>query len=280
MPRNLLDNQDPTMLVSAPPLRSQITLSKGDTTTPKAKDSQDQWAVLAGLRSRRGFVMRTWSVLWLVAVGAIIMVAAAFVFPAKAKPTRIDCIGDSITWGYNTPGGYRSELADRLDAADFNVQFVGTVDTPGGWSDGHRGYAARDIAPQVRAWIAQSKPNIALLMAGTNDFRAGSQETPEQALGYERQAIDAIRTADPKASVYVATAPLMTNPKAKDPARIAAFNALLPGLIGSYGGNDVYFVDMRGALAPSDLQPDGLHPTAQGQAKIGDCWAAAILPKE
>ena len=36
-------------------------------------------------------------------------------------------LGDSLTDGYNIPGGYRIELVSRLDADDLDVDFVGSL---------------------------------------------------------------------------------------------------------------------------------------------------------
>ena len=48
-------------------------------------------------------------------------------FSALAQPSiRIMPLGDSITYGSNTPGGYRYPLYVALTNAGYNVDYVGT----------------------------------------------------------------------------------------------------------------------------------------------------------
>ncbi|NJR57516.1 MAG: hypothetical protein HC769_00835 [Cyanobacteria bacterium CRU_2_1] len=45
-------------------------------------------------------------------------------------------------------------------------------------------------------------------------------------------------------------------------------------------GKKVHYADVGGTIAVSDLSPDGLHPTAEGYAKLGDAWFEALLDRD
>ncbi|MGH3730764.1 MAG: GDSL-type esterase/lipase family protein, partial [Micromonosporaceae bacterium] len=99
-------------------------------------------------------------------------------------------LGDSLTWGYTvkngTPvvvDGYRKDLWTRLRKVGMNVNFVGSCPRP--WDEwkcngdgtmgdnnheGHSGFRIDQLSANVSRWMAVYKPQIVLLMAGTNDI--------------------------------------------------------------------------------------------------------------
>jgi len=54
------------------------------------------------------------------------MVVCALTAAATPPPVRILPLGDSITYGYPVPGGYRLPLYQLLTNAGYNVDFTGT----------------------------------------------------------------------------------------------------------------------------------------------------------
>ncbi len=106
--------------------------------------------------------------------------------PTDGTACKIMPFGDSITDGYNgdTPGGYRVELFRLAHAAGKNITFVGSgsngPNTVGGvaFPHNHEGHSGWTIAPAggrsgistlVSTVMPQYKPDIVLLMIGTND---------------------------------------------------------------------------------------------------------------
>ncbi len=68
---------------------------------------------------------------------------------ALAAPLKIMPLGDSITDGYNVPGGYRAELWRLLDVAGTHVNFVVSLQSgPSGLPDkDHEGHSGWCISP-------------------------------------------------------------------------------------------------------------------------------------
>ena len=98
----------------------------------------------------------------------------------SAGVIRIMPLGDSITYGANTAGGYRLPLYNLLTQANYGVDFVGS-ETGNGASDlpdwdheGHSGWwlSHNDggIYQNVGKWLAHVEtPDVVLVHIGTND---------------------------------------------------------------------------------------------------------------
>jgi len=210
-------------------------------------------------------------------------------------------LGDSITEGYRSSkgGGYRVELFHDALADKKSVTFVGSA-TPNGPAtvdgvafppdnEGHGGYRISQISSLIVASMMTNKPNIILLMIGTNDI--GLSTTPIGTSGAQNVAdqlgslIDKIIGQDPKVLLVVAQiVPCITD--AVD-ANIQAYNALIPAVVKARAdaGKHVLLVDMHAAfLAHSNWkttlinQADKQHPTDAGYVIMGDTWYPAIKP--
>ena len=81
----------------------------------------------------------------------------ALAFDASAK-LIVYPVGDSITWGTTAPGGYRSPLYQKLTAAGYDVDMVGSVKTLADRvlidageenHDGHSGWKILQIDQQI-----------------------------------------------------------------------------------------------------------------------------------
>ncbi len=122
------------------------------------------------------------------AQGAPEAARARSIGPARltVRRARIMPFGDSITDGYNgdTPGGYRVRAVPARARAGKNITFVGSgsngPNTVGGvaFPHNHEGHSGWTIAPAggrsgistlVSTVMPQYKPDIVLLMIGTND---------------------------------------------------------------------------------------------------------------
>src|SRR3954447_27072588 len=100
--------------------------------------------------------------------------------PTHAAAIRILPVGDSITFGYNVPGGYRAPLYQLLTNAGYAVAFLGTQTGNGAPSlpdsnhEGYSGYTIRNIDSILPSFFAaDNTPDIILLLLGTNDYRNG-----------------------------------------------------------------------------------------------------------
>ena len=89
--------------------------------------------------------------------------------PPASAAVRIMPLGDSITQGEHVEQGYRRGLWLKLNAAGFDVDFVGSLDTPhmgpgsGDYDqdhEGHWGWTADRILASISGWAAQADPHM------------------------------------------------------------------------------------------------------------------------
>jgi lysophospholipase L1-like esterase len=213
--------------------------------------------------------------------------------PSNGSPCAIMPLGDSITFADLAPGaGYRVELFHLSLTNNQLITFVGnqtngpaTVDGKPfpSQSEGHSGYVisggANGIQELVDASLAKNKPNIVLLMIGTNDV-AGNRDLPNapMRLGV---LLDKIIQDAPNALLVVAK----ITPTKTDAlnTRVMAYNSAIPALIQQRvaAGKHVAMVDMYAAITASatyknDWLRDELHPTLAGYQVMGQTWYGAI----
>src|SRR3954471_16172733 len=88
---------------------------------------------------------------------------------------RVMPLGDSITEGTQVPGGYRIGLWQRMAAAGYRVDLVGTqFNGPAALGDhdheGHPGWRIDQIDANITGWLGATTPHTVLLHIGTNDI--------------------------------------------------------------------------------------------------------------
>jgi lysophospholipase L1-like esterase len=204
--------------------------------------------------------------------------AAAQPAPARAESNggvRVMPLGDSITDGYNVPGGYRIKLWQQMAADHRTVDFVGSgANGPAALGDhdheGHSGWKIRDLDANIDGWLRTQAPRTVLLHIGTNDINGNDDVAGAPAR--LSALIDRIRTLAPVAEVFVATITPIADPAAEQRAR--TFNATVPGIVATKGSR-THLVDLHAALTTADLA-DGLHPNAGGYDKMAVAWYAAL----
>jgi lysophospholipase L1-like esterase len=201
--------------------------------------------------------------------------------PAAAESNggvRVMPLGDSITEGTQVPGGYRIGLWQRLAAARYSVDLVGSLSNgPASLGDhdheGHPGWRIDQIDGSITGWLRTTTPRTVLLHIGTNDilqnYNVGGAPQRLSTL------LDHITAAAPSADVFVATIIPLANSGQESAGR--TFNAALPGIVQSKvsAGKHVHLVDMHSALTTADLI-DGIHPTANGYDKMAARWYSAL----
>lgn len=207
--------------------------------------------------------------------------SAAIFNVATTSQSRVDVmpLGDSLTDGYNIPGGYRIELAPKFASAGPAVDFVGSLaNGPASLTDrdheGHSGWRIDQIAGSVVAWTSTFQPDIVLLMIGTNDVVQDYQlaTAPDRLSAL----IDQIVATVPTTRVIVASIPRIGG--SADQQRVQAYNAAIPGIVDTKiaEGKRVSFVDMYSVIGVSDLHTDYTHLNATGNRKLADAWYPAV----
>ncbi|KAJ6600730.1 SGNH hydrolase-type esterase domain-containing protein [Mycena sp. CBHHK59/15] len=171
---------------------------------------------------------------------------------------RLLPLGDSITYGFTTWN---------------TVDFIGSIESGtmvDNNNEGHIGAIIEQIAGfATNAAALPARPNVVLLMAGTNDVIDGLNATAPAAIS---SLMDAIFVACPDTALIVATLTPLTTGQ----AGVDAFNAVLTTMISARAaaGKHILLTSMAAILA-SDLI-DGIHPTDAGYVKMADAWFTVV----
>ena len=234
----------------------------------------------------------------------------------KGRALRIMSLGDSITRGSgNGYGNYRRPLQSLLTKGGYAYRFVGTnteqsqnyhgsdpEQTFSPYQPEHEGYggfridqiavdaAAKDDGgvtyPGLSDILAADKPDVVLLMLGTNDVKqgynpggsgyAGGSGLVADAAQRLNALIDRLYQSRADLRVVVATIPPMGDPTKN--AQVKAYNALVPQIVAAHKkqGQSILLADMDAALTPGDLSADSIHPTTLGYDKMARVWSQAL----
>lgn len=193
-------------------------------------------------------------------------------------------LGDSITaGGYNeggqwrVGGGYRLRLGARLRKKGAPFVFVGSLEDgpaemPDRRHEGHSGWRIAELTTQIDGWLASGRPDLILLMIGTNDlWKEDRLESAPQRL---EALVDRILAGAPNARIFVST--ILTSNNEVFNTRARAYNAAVLRI----RRPRVVVVDLGASsgitAAASDLG-DGVHPTPKGYRKLGDAWYGSIV---
>ncbi|KAL2074178.1 hypothetical protein VTL71DRAFT_7956 [Oculimacula yallundae] len=191
-------------------------------------------------------------------------------------PLRILPLGNSITFGFlSTDGnGFRKRLLDKITTTGTNAQYIGSV-RAGNMTDnrneGHPGAIITEIANFSRVSLVL-RPNLILLMAGTNDMNNNLLAGATDRLG---ALIDMLTTACPDAVILVAQLTPATNAAVE--ARVEQFNPSIPGLVAARerSGRKIAVVNMTRFVTTADLKDD-IHPNDAGYSKMSDAWFEGV----
>jgi len=243
---------------------------------------------------------------------------AAGALPSNAHqtaqaPLRVLPLGDSITAGIvaggrQGTGGYRPLLQRLLAQSARKAILVGSrddmsPDLADPWHDGFPGYVIRSTSPGApgelygglaKRIVAQTHPDIVLLIVGTNDFLRyeathGTYSVDEMVHSMDLLLRD-IYTAAPKTHVIVGA--IVDSPKVSecyverfDTGHSACDSGTHPSLhevVAWYSAHGYAIAYASGLMhaVPRDLShfPDGIHPVegAQGYDAIARVWFDSI----
>jgi len=192
----------------------------------------------------------------------------------EKQVVKIMPLGDSITEGYNVPGGYRIDLWRALQERGDRLEFVGSQENgPPELGDRHHegypGWRIDELHQEVEDWLRAAQPDIILLLIGTNDIVQGY--AVERAPARLNALIDELFRHCPQAQVFVGSIPPIDEPQLN--ARVEAYNQAIAQQIQARQrqGDRLTFVDLYSGLTPEDLA-DGIHPNRQGHRKIAQMW--------
>lgn len=233
---------------------------------------------------RRGSMKRT----LLLVLGCGLM--GTTVQATNRPPLTIMPLGDSITAGYFAgKGGYRNYLRDILIRQGMEVHFIGrSTDKSDGIPDpeheGYSGATIKQITAKADGALQKFKPDMILLLAGTNDIRVnGDNGNPANPLYWKtaparfEELLTVIWQRSPEAEVLVGTLMPFDKRWAERESAALEFNGNLVKIVAKFQaqGKKVQLADFRRKVTPGDLS-DGLHPNAAGYEKMAKVWAEAI----
>ncbi|MEM1375441.1 MAG: arylesterase [Pseudomonadota bacterium] len=200
------------------------------------------------------------------------MMAACFVIfalPAAAETITIAALGDSLTQGYGLPEaeGFVPQMQEWLESAGADVTLI-NAGVSGDTTQGGLSRAAWTLTPEVDAMI------VAL---GGNDLLRGIDPA------LSRANLEGILTVAQEQGVEVMLVG-MEAPGNYGPDYKAAFDAMYPDLAEAYGTifYDSFFAAFEGeGDVPAELgrfiQSDGIHPSAEGVARIVADMGPSVL---
>lgn len=211
-------------------------------------------------------------------LGVVLATGLVAATPAQAESNggvRVMPLGDSITDGFNVPGGYRIDLWQRMAGGGYTVDLVGSgFNGPAGLGDhdheGHSGWRIDQLDANIVGWLQAYAPRTILLHIGTNDMNQNYDIA--NAPARLSALIDKIRTKAPAVQLFIAQITPESDPTLA--ARVNAYNATIPGIVAQKGPL-THLVDMHSAITTGDLA-DGVHPTAGGYDKMAARWYSAL----
>lgn len=235
------------------------------------------------MKSRRGRRIRALFTL-LVAV-LVASVAALAVRPAYADAAkRIMPLGDSIT-GSN--GCWRALLWQHLQSSGYtNIDFVGTLQNPycsGSFdpdNEGHGGYLATQIADNslLPGWLSATKPDIVLMMLGTNDV--WNHLAASRILAAYTTLLNQMRAGNPNVKLIVAKILPMSPSGCSDCAQgVVNLDNAIPGWASanSTAQSPITVVDQYTGFSSTADTVDGVHPNeSTGIQKVEARWYPAL----
>ncbi|MBD3393033.1 MAG: hypothetical protein GF418_13070, partial [Chitinivibrionales bacterium] len=211
----------------------------------------------------------------LIPVRAAVIMLGLCTLPTIA--VRIMPFGDSITAGEDEYGAYRADLYAMLDSAGIVLDYVGSQNSgpsrlPDRDHEGHWSWRIGDLAGMAGEWVVRYRPDVVLLMAGTNDmFGPDSMDTIVARLD---SLVGTIFELRPNALVFLSSIPPI--PYESVELRVEEFNDGIRELVRrrSKKRADIVFADNHAALTVDDLA-DGLHPSNEGYHKMAVVWYEA-----
>jgi acyl-CoA thioesterase-1 len=174
-------------------------------------------------------------------------------------------VGTSLTagLGLDPNEAYPALVQRKLDAAGLHYRVV------------NAGVSGETSAGALRRidWLMRQPVSVLVLETGANDGLRG--QDPETTRSNIQAILDAARRREPKPRVVLAAMEALPN---YGDAYRRRFRSIYPELAKANGATLVPFLLEGVAGDPALNQPDGIHPTAEGQARVADNVWKALRP--
>jgi acyl-CoA thioesterase-1 len=216
----------------------------------------------------------------------LFVVAVCMAFKMDAPARKIMPLGDSITMGISQYQCYRYYLDSLLNRVGYAHDFVGSLhitfdgSTGSGYDpdhEGHWGWAADQILPQIGTWARAASPDIVLMHLGDNDIL---HENPNgvipRTINELGAIIDTLRGVNPLVTIFIAQ--LIPAIGSRDRMYIDSLNQQIPALAASRstGQSRIIVVDQNTGFNYATDIADDYHPNSSGARKMAAKWFAAL----
>ncbi|KAK8017066.1 hypothetical protein PG993_015255 [Apiospora rasikravindrae] len=210
-------------------------------------------------------------------------------FPGSIKngtALRIMALGASTVKGQNSPGdnGFRKQLRDELTELGVPVNMVGSVkagEMLDNECEAQGGARVSEVFKRAKRVVPEMQPNVFLINAGVNNaLQLFELETAGRDM---EDMVNYLLDTSPRSFVVIST--LLTNTLKDCEQYMLQVNQQLWDVYAKLEreGKWVLMADMHysgkdpDAILPSDITPDGTHPTAEAYSKMGHIFYKAIL---
>ncbi|MBS1715020.1 MAG: hypothetical protein JST30_11865 [Armatimonadetes bacterium] len=225
----------------------------------------------------------------LVAATVACLAAAQYGRPSRPTLGRVLTVGDSITQGAGSAGGYRGILEQRLRSGSYDFRFVGArTDNSTGMvypaHEGHGGWNLTELlngrksepqAGKLADWLRKHDPSVVLLMAGTNDDIWVTRT--DWVLKYNR-LLNVIYSYDRSIKVVLGAVPKSDNGYTGKAWSEAVCFSVVKDVVAARkrAGYPIAFADTYTSFNPSRDLSDHYHPNKSGYQKISDAFYFAL----
>ena len=198
--------------------------------------------------------------------------------PSPTAPTRLACVGDSITYGAMVPSrefqSYPAQL-QRMLGKDWEVRNFG--------ASGKTLLKAGDAPYQkdgVFTAALKYNPQVVVIMLGTNDTKPQNWKSKDQFPGDYKDLIEKFRALESKPRIYICH-PIPVIGPGNYGINEAGVDEEIPMIDTVAQEKHVEVIDTHGVLAGHDeLLPDRVHPNATGDTLIAKTVYKALKGQE
>lgn len=203
----------------------------------------------------------------------ISLLVPAFASAADA-PTRVACVGDSITHGSGTkdpktqsyPAQLGKLLGDKYDVENFGVGGATLL------NHGDKPYQKQKLCKEA----LDSKPDVVVIMLGTNDSKPQNWKYKDQFVADYKDLVEQFQKLPSHPKVFVCLPPPVPG-KGNFGINEAGVDEEMPMIKSVAADEHAGTIDVYGALKDhADLFPDRVHPNVDGAAILAKTVAAAL----
>ncbi len=193
-------------------------------------------------------------------------------------------LGDSITQSNNTHLSYRYPLWEALVDANYEFDFIGSLNTNYSGSptypnqdfdrdhEGHWGWRVDEINAQIQGWLGGYTPDVVLMHLGTND--AFQNQSTDSTIDELTDLIGMLRADNERVVILLAKLIPSTNSQSALDALNGRFDALAASL--TTATSPVVVVDQSSGFDANADTFDGIHPNEGGEVKMATKWFEAL----